>query len=65
MLPFPIWREAFIIDADFALAESSYARLNPQPYRTFTEPVTLRTELAALQIGKSYVNFQPKRPLAV
>ena len=58
MLPFPIWREVFIGDADFALAESSYARLNPQPYRTFTEPVTLRTELAALEVGKSYVNFQ-------
>ena len=26
--------------------------------RTFTEPVTLRTELAALEGGKSYVNFQ-------
>jgi len=57
MLPYPIWREAFINDADAALAESSYARLNPHPYRTFTEPVSLRTELAALEIGKSYVNF--------
>jgi len=58
MLPFPIWREVFINDADLSLAESSYARLNPQPYRTFTEPVTLRTELAAMPMGKSYVNFQ-------
>jgi pimeloyl-ACP methyl ester carboxylesterase len=58
MLPFPIWREAFINDADLALAESSYARLNPQPYRTFTEPVALATELAALELGKGYVNFQ-------
>jgi len=58
MLPYPIWREAFINDADAALAESSYARLNPHPYRTFTDPVSLRTELAALEIGKSYVNFQ-------
>jgi pimeloyl-ACP methyl ester carboxylesterase len=58
MLPFPIWREAFINDADLALAESSYAQLNPHPYRTFTEPVSLDTELAALEIGKSYVNFQ-------
>ena len=58
MLPFPIWREAFINDADLALAESSYAKLNPHPYRTFTEPASLRTELAALEIGKSYLNFQ-------
>jgi len=58
MLPYPIWREAFINDADAALAESSYARLNPQPYRTFTEPITLKMPLAALQLGKSYLNFQ-------
>lgn len=58
MLPFPIWREAFINDADLALAEKSYGQLNPHPYRTFTEPVSLKTELAALEIGKSYVNFQ-------
>jgi pimeloyl-ACP methyl ester carboxylesterase len=58
MLPFPIWREVFINDGDLALAESSYARLNPQPYRTFTDPVALRTELAAMPMGKSFVNFQ-------
>lgn len=58
MLPFPIWREAFMNDADGALAESSYARLNPHPYRTFTEPISLKAELAALQIGKSYLNCQ-------
>lgn len=58
MLPYPIWREAFINDADAALAESSYAKLNAQPYRTFTEPVSLGKELAALEIGKSYVNFR-------
>ncbi|HET6598568.1 MAG TPA: alpha/beta hydrolase [Burkholderiaceae bacterium] len=55
-LPYPIWREAFINDADAALAESAYAQLNPHPYRTFTEPARLKTELAALQIGKSYIN---------
>jgi len=56
MLPYPIWREVFINDADAALAESSYARLNPQPYRTFTEPASLPVELAALEVGKSYLN---------
>jgi pimeloyl-ACP methyl ester carboxylesterase len=56
MLPYPIWREAFINDADAALAQSSYGKLNPHPYRTFTEPAQLGTELAALQVGKSYLN---------
>ncbi|MGJ4749051.1 alpha/beta fold hydrolase, partial [Leptospira sp. SA-E8] len=56
MLPYPIWREAFINDADAELAEQSYAQLNPHPYRTFTEPISLRAELAALPMGKSYLN---------
>lgn len=58
MLPYPIWREAFINDADAALAERSYALLNPHPYRTFTEPIALRAELATLAVGKSYINCQ-------
>lgn len=56
VLPYPIWREAFINDADAALAQASYDKLNPHPYRTFTEPAALPTELAALEIGKGYVN---------
>jgi pimeloyl-ACP methyl ester carboxylesterase len=56
MLPAPIWREAFINDADAALAESTYARLNPHPYGTFTEPAHLPVPLAALEVGKSYIN---------
>ncbi|WP_341891661.1 alpha/beta fold hydrolase [Variovorax sp. YR752] len=56
MLPFAIWREAFINDADHELATSAYAALNPHPYRTFTEPVALEQPLAALTVGKSYLN---------
>lgn len=56
MLPFEIWREAFINDADLETAKAAYARLNPHPYRTFTDPVTLAAPLAELAIGKSYVN---------
>lgn len=56
MLPYPIWREAFINDGDEALARRTYALLNPHPYLTFTEPVRLKTELAALPHGKSYIN---------
>lgn len=57
-LPPPVWREAFINDADEATAMAAYAKLNPQPYKTFTDKIKLNTELAALQIGKSYINFQ-------
>jgi pimeloyl-ACP methyl ester carboxylesterase len=57
-LPFEVWREAFINDADLPLAQASYERLNPHPYRTFTDKIRLREPLAALQIGKSYVNCQ-------
>ena len=56
MLPFPIWREAFINDADLALATSAFERLNLQPYKTFTDKISLTQPLAALQIGKSYIN---------
>lgn len=58
MLPFEIWREAFINDADLALARSTYERLNPHPYRTFTDGLPLRKPLAELALGKSYVNCQ-------
>jgi len=58
MLPFPIWREAFINDADLALATSAFERLNPHPYRTFTDKITLAQPLAALELGKSYLNCQ-------
>ena len=57
-LPFPIWREAFINDADLALATSAYEKLNPHPYKTFTDKLALKQPLAALQIGKSFVNCQ-------
>lgn len=58
MLPYPIWREAFINDADAALAEKSYGLLNPHPYRTFTDKARLSQPLAAMAVGKSYINCQ-------
>lgn len=56
MLPFPIWREAFINDADFAMAEESYGKLNAHPYATFTDPISLTRSPAELEIGKSYLH---------
>ena len=42
MLPFEIWRDAFINDADLELAKSAFAKLNPHPYKTFTDKITLK-----------------------
>ncbi len=56
MLPFPIWREAFINDADLALATGAFKQLNPHPYKTFQDKITLSQPLAAMAVPKSYIN---------
>ncbi len=56
MLPFPIWREAFINDGSAELAQSTYDMLNAHPYATFTDPIKLSANPAETQIGKSYIN---------
>ena len=56
MLPFEIWRDAFINDADIELAKAAFAKLNPHPYKTFTDKIALKRPLAELPVGKSYVN---------
>jgi hypothetical protein len=33
VMPFPIWRKAFINDGDLELAEWSYGQLSPEPYQ--------------------------------
>ena len=56
VLPFPIWREAFINDADLATATRAYEVLNPHPNKTFTDAIKLRTNPAEMTIAKSYIN---------
>ncbi len=56
VLPFPVWREAFINDGDLALAQSAYDRLNPHPLKTFSDKISLSRNPAEMQIAKSYVN---------
>ena len=56
MIPFPIWREAFINDAPLELAQSTHEKLNPHPYKTFNDPIKLKTNPADMQIPKSYIN---------
>jgi len=58
MLPFDVWRDCYMNDGDLALAESCYKRLNPHPYRTFTDKITLRRPLHEIPVGRSYVNCQ-------
>jgi pimeloyl-ACP methyl ester carboxylesterase len=58
MLPFPLWREAFMNDADLALAQASYARLSPAPYQ-FPERLDLKKFYGVIQSGQvacSYLN---------
>ena len=57
-LLFPVWCEVFINDVDLALATSSYATLNPHPYKTMTAKIILSQPLAAMAVGKSYLNCQ-------
>ncbi|PAY07277.1 alpha/beta hydrolase [Bradyrhizobium sp. UFLA03-84] len=56
VLPFPIWREAFINDADLETAQRTYDVLNPHPLKTFEDKIVLRTNPAEMPIAKSYVN---------
>lgn len=55
MLPYPVWREIFINDADEALARSSYASLCPEPFQPGLDALDL-TRFYKTSIAKSYLN---------
>jgi pimeloyl-ACP methyl ester carboxylesterase len=55
-LPFEVWRENFINDADLALAQHAYEQLKPQPYRCFVDALPLSRPTAELTVGKSFLN---------
>jgi len=55
MLPFTIWREAFINDADLKLAQFAYSQLSPEPYQPFGQKLDLK-KFYSLEIPKSYIN---------
>ena len=55
ILPFAIWREAFINDADLATAQAAYDVLNPHPHATMTDKISLSRDPAAMEIAKSYL----------
>jgi pimeloyl-ACP methyl ester carboxylesterase len=54
MMPFEIWREASLNDADLELAQSSYAQLSPEPYQPFIDKLDLK-QFYSLPIPKSYL----------
>jgi pimeloyl-ACP methyl ester carboxylesterase len=56
VLPFTIWREAFINDADLDTAQRAYGLLNPHPFKTITDKISLKTDPSEMTIPKSYVN---------
>ena len=53
-MPFEIWREAFLNDADLELAQFSYAQLSPEPYQPFIDKLDLK-QFYSLSIPKSYL----------
>ena len=55
MLPFPIWREAFINDADHDLAQWSYEQLSSEPYQPLIDKLDLK-EFYGLSIPRSFLN---------
>jgi pimeloyl-ACP methyl ester carboxylesterase len=56
VLPFPIWREAFINDVDLETAQRAYDVLNPHPVKTFTDKISLKVNPADMRVAKSYIN---------
>jgi pimeloyl-ACP methyl ester carboxylesterase len=56
MLPFPIWREAYINDADLQTAQRAYDQLNPHPLKTFTDKIVLCANPAEMTVPKSFIN---------
>jgi len=54
-LPFEVWRENFINDADHALALSTYESLSSEPYQPFVDKLDLKV-FYSLETPKSYIN---------
>lgn len=53
-VPFDVWRNKFINDADDAAAQSAFEQLVPEPYSYLTEPARFTT-FHSLTLPKSYI----------
>jgi pimeloyl-ACP methyl ester carboxylesterase len=54
-LPYPVWRDALMNDADEELAASTYKLLDRQPFNAVNEPIKLSRNPAEFPCGKSYI----------
>jgi len=54
-LPYPIWRDGFINDADAKLAKQAFKQLNPQSHKTFKDKIKLSLNPAEMKVAKSYL----------
>ena len=54
VMPFEMWREVLLNDADLELARSSYAQLSPEPYQPWIDKLDLK-QFYSLPIPKSYL----------
>jgi pimeloyl-ACP methyl ester carboxylesterase len=55
MIPFPIWREAFVNDADLEMAHWTYAQLSAEPYQPCKDKLDLK-KFYSLEVPRSYIN---------
>jgi pimeloyl-ACP methyl ester carboxylesterase len=55
LLPFAVWREAFINDGDLQTAKQTYAKLSPEPLQPSKDKLDLK-KFYSLDIPKSYIN---------
>ena len=54
-LPFPVWREAFVNDADMETAQRTFQLLSSEPYQPLKDKLDLK-KFYSLGIPKSYIN---------
>lgn len=54
-MPWPVWREAFIQDADLELARSTFEQLSSEPFQPFVDELDL-ARFYASSIPRSYIN---------
>jgi pimeloyl-ACP methyl ester carboxylesterase len=54
-LPFLIWRDAFVNDADLELAKSTYEQLSTEPFQLIKDKLDLK-KFYSLDIPNSYIN---------
>jgi len=54
MLPFDMWRDSYIADADLGLARWAYDRLSPQPFQPFLDRIDMK-KFYTLRTPRSYL----------